>query len=287
MHEKLTRTTDFLKGSVRVLQERPRLLILPAAATVLALVELFGLYGVSVLLGTDENFRAMIRQRSVRSVIELGPRGTLLAAFALLCVHITATFLQATVAAAVLERGGDGRISSAVASSRQRWRDILSWSLLAATVIVVANAVRSLLGFPARFFSFLPKLLWAFTAFFGIPLIVAEDKDAWAALRGSAALFSRTWGEETAAGFTYLIVSILAAIVIAVCTAAAWLIGGAYAAVLVLIVLYVAWQSFLTTLIAIFQVALYRYAVEGKAPGAFERAPLSRAYGRPPTVVHS
>jgi hypothetical protein len=287
VREKFTRTANFMMGSVRVLRDRPRLLILPAAATVLSLAELFGLYGLAVLAGSDDNFRAMIRQRSVRTVIQLGPRGTLLAAFALLCIHITATFMQATVAAAVLQRGGDGRISSALAVSRRRWRDILSWSLLAATVIVVANLVRSALGFPARFLPFIPKLLWAFAAFFAIPIIVAEDKGSWAALHGSAALFSRTWGEETAAGFTYLVVSALAAIIIAGSTAAAWLLGGEYAAVLVLIVLYLSWQSLLTTLIAIFQVALYRYAVEGVPPRAFERTPLSQAYGRTGQPVHS
>jgi hypothetical protein len=57
--------------------------------------------------------------------------------------------------------------------------------------------------------------------------------------------------------------------------------------VLVLIVLYLSWQSLLTTLIAIFQVALYRYAVEGVPPGAFERTPLSQAYGRTRQPVHS
>jgi hypothetical protein len=113
-----------------------------------------------------------------------------------------------------------------------------------------------------------------------LPILVLERLSVGDAIKESAAMFKRTWGENVTAQLGFGLIGFLAAIpAIAVGVLAAGM-GGAVAvvgisvAVLTVIVIAVV----LAALNGIFQTALYRFARTGTSGGAFDDTLLSQTF---------
>jgi hypothetical protein len=276
----LARTAALMAGSMRAMRSDRRLLILPAAVFALVVAELAGFYGLSMLAGSADNFRAFVRKHSVAGAIEVGPKGAGLAIAALFAIRVTSVFLQAGVTAVVLEHRARARRETPGVVVRDHLRLLFEWCVVSATVLVLANKLKSATGIAGRFLSFVPRLLWAGAAFFAIPVIICEDAGPLAALKRSTSLFTSTWGEELAAGFSVIVLTIPAVAVIAGFAAIAWVAGGSTPAAVVVVVLYLGWTVLLTTILAAFQAALYAHAAGLPPVRGFESAPVAEAYRR-------
>jgi hypothetical protein len=276
----IERTAALMAGGARAMASDRRLLILPAAVFLLVLAELAGFYGLSLLAGSADNFRHFVRKHSFAGAIEVGPRGAGLALAALFALRVTLVFMQAGVTALLLHPRDSSGSESPTAVVREHAVLLLEWCLVAASVLLVANKLKSATGVLGRVFTFLPRLLWAGATFFAIPVIVCEDAGPFATIRRSTSLFTATWGEELAAGFSVVVLTVPALAVIAGFAGLTWLAGGYSAAVFVVVVLWIGWSVALTAILAAFQAALYAHAA-GRAPVyGFERAPIAEAYRR-------
>ena len=115
-------------------------------------------------------------------------------------------------------------------------------------------------------------LAWTLVTFLVIPIFVVEGLTVGDAVKRSAELFKRTWGENMAAQFAFapscflLSLPAILVIVLGAVTGSGVALG---VAILVGVVWIVAVSVTLAALNAIFQTALFHYAAGGKPLGPF------------------
>ena len=199
-------------------------------------------------------------------------------------VAIVSTFFAVALAAGAHERmnGRDPSIKSAVATAWSRKRTVVGWALLSATVGIVLRALEERLkGVGGALVGLLGNLAWSVASFFAIPIIAANDIGAIDALKLSTATFKQRW--SSAARVTLRLglyaVGLMVGLFVAIFAVAALASVSTVLAVVVGIVLFMAWLTALLLLSAVSsyaRVALYRYASGLPTPG-FAPAMLAAA----------
>ena len=123
-------------------------------------------------------------------------------------------------------------------------------------------------------------MAWSVITFMVIPILVVERKGPIDAIRESAAMLRKTWGQQLVGNFSFGVIFFILALIGVVPLIIAILspmlalkivmlsFVGIYLLILVLV------QS---ALAAIFQAALYLYAREGRAPAGFSETALAGA----------
>jgi Family of unknown function (DUF6159) len=156
---------------------------------------------------------------------------------------------------------------------------LLPWAVLSATVSLVLRAIEERSGIVGRIVGSLIGLAWALVTFLVLPVLVVEQCGPIEAVKRSAALFKRTWGENMIAnagiGLVALVATFVGVIPCLLLVAVGGPVGG------IGIALAVAWvigvQLVSATLTGIFQIALYRFATDGSVPG-FDNDKLREAF---------
>lgn len=181
----------------------------------------------------------------------------------------------------------DGRnptLGSSLRTAAQFASQILGWALVVTFVKLVLRWVRER-GVIGELVAGLADAIFTFATFITVPVLVSERLGPVAALKRSAVLLRKTWGENIVGRFglgavTFLMV--LAALVIVGGGVAAWVAAGAAVGVPVLLVGVAALVFALvlsTALNAVYQTALYRYATGAPVAG-FSQTDLVSAYRR-------
>lgn len=178
-------------------------------------------------------------------------------------------------------RGGNPSISSALGAAGQRAGRILPWAIVSATVSVVLRGLEQRSGLLGRLVIGIVGLAWTVVTFLVLPILVFEEVGVGDAVRRSAALLKSTWGENLIVNGGIGLISVLLmlpafglfSLGVVLGSAGSMVVLGAWAAVWIVAV--VCWSSAMS---AVFQLALYRYAVDGQAPGAFATVDLGHAF---------
>jgi hypothetical protein len=187
-------------------------------------------------------------------------------------------FFNAAMIAAASDRlsGGPGAIGNGLAVAWSRGWQLLAWALLSATVGVIVRAVESRMGL-AAIFARLLGAAWSIMTFFVVPVLVFEGVGPIDAMKRSGGLFRQRWGEQLVGNGSIGVVLFIA---FGLCTFVAFVLGtvalplGIIFAVLAFALL-VAVGSAVT---AIFNAALYRYAVSGGVSAPFRDEDFSGAF---------
>ena len=121
--------------------------------------------------------------------------------FYFVCSFIVIFFNAALVFCAMQAfAGGTPSLRAGLSTAAGRLPQILGWTLVAATVGVLLNALqntlRDRLGFLGALLGGLLEFSWAVTTFFVVPVLVVDGLGPIAALKRSAAILKRTWGES-------------------------------------------------------------------------------------------
>ena len=192
-------------------------------------------------------------------------------------------FFNAALVSAANERleGGDPTIGSAIRGAASRAGKIVPWALLSATVSIILRAIEERVGLIGRIIMAAVGVAWSVLTFLVLPIIVIEGSGARAALKKSGSLLRSTWGENLAAQVGMSLVGfllILPGVVVIFLGIGA---GGAITAVALLI--GVIWTivagALVAALSAIYQTALYHFAVAGSVPsGYFDQGALQMAF---------
>jgi hypothetical protein len=182
----------------------------------------------------------------------------------------------ALVGAALIRlRGGDPTAADGFRLATSRLGPIVGYAVIGATVGVVLQAIRDRSGFLGDLFAGLTEVAWGIATYLVVPVLVVENVGPIDAVKRSAALLKRTWGEQVIgnAGIGLAIGLVVFAAVVAgallIWVAAA--IGGVALAVGIgaIVVLAVAVLIAIgAALKGIYTAALYRYATDGTT-GAF------------------
>jgi hypothetical protein len=263
---------QLVKASWAVLSSDKELLWFPIISgitmLILCIVMLFPFVGAAIamsLADTTESTNQMI-----------GYAG--LFVFYLVSYTVSIYFNVALVSAAMIRLdGGDPTLGDGIRSANARIGKIVGYALISATVGLVLRFIRDSNNIIASIVSSFIGMAWNLASFFVIPILVAKDLGPIDAVKESASLLKRTWGEQITGNFSlgaifflvYFLIIVLGVILIgfAISIENTALI---VSAVGLTIFLFIAASIVSGALNGIFQAALYRYAETGTAPDNFD-----------------
>lgn len=200
----------------------------------------------------------------------------------LLAVTVITVFFNAAVVSGARERfsGGDPTISSAIKGAFSRLHVIVPWAILALTVGMIIRLIQSSDNIVARILGSLLNMAWGVLTFLVVPILVVEQTGPFQSLSRSGELLRHTWGENLIAQVGFGIIGFVAAIpgIIIIAIGAS---AGSVGAVIGVTIGF-AWIALVSvvvsTLTAIFQMALYIYATTGQVPMGFEQSGISDTF---------
>ncbi len=278
MFERLSRSWSLVKASAAVLAQDRKLLLFPLISSI-AMLTVLGSFALPVL-GWMFFSTATAARVGDASLYGLG------FLFYMSQYFVIFFFNAALVSAAMARLNGQSpsiRDSLAVAGSK--WASILGYAAMAATVGLVLRAIQERVGFVGRLITGLLGAGWTIATYLVVPVLVARDLGPVDAVKESAALVKRTWGENLAgqAGLG-LAFGVLQFVLILL--GAALVLGAAGTGSVSLIVLCVVLtlaallMTFLVhgALSGIYAAALYRFAAQNGDTQGFESGALRTAF---------
>ncbi len=193
-----------------------------------------------------------------------------------LVTYTVVIFCNVALVSSVMARfaGQPEHADTGWAAARARWKKILGWAAIAATVGVLLNVLSNRGDRITEILAMIGAAAWSLATFLIVPVLVVEDVGPVDALKRSTTLLKRTWGEQIAgnAGIG-LVTGLLMVVVIAIGGGLIWLaaltsnvfvIGIAVIPVLVAAAITMAVTSAMGT---VYSAATYRYAVNEPTVG--------------------
>ena len=276
MFDAFRRSWELAKASVAVLRSDKELLIFPFISF-LALVVVTISFAVPWMLagGLTE--------------VEAGRPGALsyVLAFLFYVVAFTVTFFfnTALVGAAMIRlAGGDPTLRDGFRVALSHLPQIIGYALIAATVGMILRLIAERAGFLGQIISAVIGFGWSLATFLVVPVLVMENVGPIEAIKRSASLLRRTWGEQLIGvggiglvfGLLIFLVIIVGAALIAALVQVSTVALIAAIVVLVLVVGAIALVGAAAS--GIYTASLYRYATKGDAGPNFRAETLSNAF---------
>ncbi len=273
---RIRRSWELTKASWDVLRADKELLVLPVISFLATAIAAVSFFVPVFLLGSTDTVDGS-------TGFEPGLVGYVIAFVGYVVLAYITIFFNAALVSAADERmrGGDPTLGSALRGAASRALVILPWAVLSATVSIILRAIEERAGFLGKLVVGLVGLAWSLVTFLVLPVLVIEGVGVGEAVKRSATMFKRTWGEQVVATAGIGIVSFLAVlaglpfVLLAV-------VSGVTTLVVAAVVVFVTWVLLVavvsSALSVVYQTALYRYAVEGTAPPAFGGGVLAHAF---------
>jgi hypothetical protein len=204
--------------------------------------------------------------------------------------YLVIVFFNTALVSCALMRftGGAPTVGDGLRTAWERMPQILGWALLSATVGMALRALEERLSFLGRFVVGLIGVAWSIAAYFVIPVLAVEKLGPFAALRRSATLLRKSWGQALVGGISLNLASLVLAIpgILLIGAGVFWLFsanpGSALALCFIPIVLGVIYliglSIIVSTLQQIFLAGVYLYAAEGRVADGFSEDALISAF---------
>jgi len=258
------------RRSGRVLRAHPNLLILPLLGGIAGIAFMATLFGGLFVGGLYE---------------EPGP----VLYGALFVAYVIETFIASFFAAALVAATRDafhGETPTVGRAMREAWTHkwpLLAWSVIAAIIGVIIQAIESQDNLVARIIAGLFAVAWSVMTYFIVPVIVFEDESVTGMFKESAKTFKDTWGESIGAMGAINIVTFLLVLVGVALGAGVFLAVPGTAGILAAIAIGFTGIIFGLligkSLTGIAKTALYVYATENTAPEFFDDMDFSKLGG--------
>lgn len=277
---KFARSWALAKASMAVLRSDKELLAFPLLSALCAILVaatfLLPLFGFDMLDRLD-------RSQGV-------PAGFYILGFAFYLVQYFVVFFFTTAlvgAAMVRLDGGDPTIGTGLRIAAGKWTTILGYAAIAATVGMILRGIEQRAGIVGKFVAGFIGVAWTLATFLTVPVLVAQDVGPVDAVKESATLLKRTWGEGLIGNGGIGLVGGLAAVAVMIVglaltgfLAKAGLAAAAVAVIVLSVLAVVGIGLVQSALGGIYSAALYRYAVNGDAPAGFDGVLLRNAFQR-------
>jgi hypothetical protein len=274
MFNRIKRSFDLVRASIRVLRQDSRLMLFPVIS------------GVALLLVLAAFALPLF---GLASIDGMGRGGAYSAAFLFYVIqYFVIIYFNVALVGAVMIRldGGSPTLGDGLRIANSRIGAILGYAVISATVGVILRAIQERVGFIGRLIVGLIGAGWALATFLVVPVIVASERGAIGSISDSTALLKRTWGENVAgqvglsAAFALLYFAIVAGAVPLVLLVA-WAGAGPALIVLFVAIIMLAFLGCMlmhATLTGIYSAVLYRYAAGGNDAPGFDHAVLASAF---------
>ena len=278
MFDRLSRSWGLVKASASVLQQDKELLVFP-------------MLSLGALLLVFLSFAAPVLGLGVLDGLHRGssiPAAFYVIAFLFyFCQYFVIFFFNAALIGAAMIRldGGNPTLGDGMRIASSRIAGIAGYALIAATVGMVLRAIQERVGFVGRIVVGLLGVGWSIATYLVVPVLVAREVGPIDAVKESAALLKKTWGENVigrvglAAAFGFIFLGVVAC--------GALLLAGAVVAHSIPLVIAVVVLTLLalgicalvqSALTGIYEAALYRYATTGEGTPGFDSQTLKLAF---------
>ena len=281
MFDRLVRSWHLVKASTNVLRADPELLLFPLISGLAALVVMasfalpvFGLNALGHLSGGTGNLLSA---------------SALLVGFAFyVCLYFVMFYFNVALVAAAMIRfsGGDPTLSDGLRVANTKLGSILGYAVIAATVGMILRAIQERVEFLGRLIVSMLGAGWTVATYLVVPVLVTRDIGPVDAIKESAIILKKTWGENIAGqagigavfGLLYLLVVLIGfsmVYVIVSSGAGAIAIGLGFLAWLVALVATALAHAALG---GIYAAALYCYATGRPGVNGFDLNALNQAF---------
>lgn len=268
------RSWDLVKACFGVLNDDKELLLFPVISGIATLI-------VLASFALPLFFSGFFQQGA-------GPIGFVIGFLFYLCQYTVIFFFNAALVGAAMIRlkGGNPTVSDGLSVAKENIGSIIGYAAIAATVGMLLKMKGKRDGFVANMIRSIAGMAWTLSTFLVVPVLVSEKIGPIDAIKKSANLLKKTWGENLigTAGiwigfgifsFLYIVISIV--IVVAASQASSSLAIGlailfAFGLILIGIVK--------SAISAIYTAALYRFATDGEAPKGFESQQMNLAFAK-------
>jgi Family of unknown function (DUF6159) len=278
MFEKFSRSWALVKASGSVLAGDKQLLVFPLVSSIatgiVSLAFILPALGLGVLDGLGGG----------------GPisAGTYLLGFLFyLTQYFVIFYFNAALIGAVMIRldGGSPTVGDGLRIANSKLGAIFGYAMIAATVGMILRAIQERVGFIGSIITGLIGVAWTLATSMVVPVLVSRDVGPIEAVKESAILLKKTWGENiignAGIGIVFWFLSVATVIVAAVMVFAA-IATKSVVAIVAVIVLAIAACILLglvqTALSGIYSAALYRYAESGESALGFNNNLLGTAF---------
>jgi Family of unknown function (DUF6159) len=256
---RLQNSLELAKQSWNVLRNDKHLTMLPLLSGLSALLVALVFFGPVALIADNG------AQGSAK------PLAWILGIVGYLVITYVVVFFNAALVYAADKRMRDEpvTIGEAIHAAGARAHVLLPWAVLSASVSLALRAIEERSPTIGRLIGSFIGLAWSLVTFLVLPILVIEQVGPIQAVKRSAELFKRTWGENMIASGGIGIVAMIATVVGLVPSLLLYALGGP--AIVLAIIIGITWvitvQLVAATLTGILQTALYRFATDGDAPG--------------------
>jgi hypothetical protein len=273
MFEKFSRSWALAKASADVLRADKELLIFPVISSIAALLVaatfLIPIIGLNLFEGG-----------------KTGPLGAIVGFIFYVCQYFVIFYFNVALVGAAMIRleGGDPTVADGLRIAKSKIGVILGYAAIAATVGMILRMIQERAGFVGQIVAGIIGIGWTLATFLVVPVLVAQDVGPVDALKESASLLKKTWGENIigtggiglAFGLIVFAVMVIGGIIaVAASAVSPYLAIGLGVITLLAVLLLGVIQA---ALAGIYSAALYRYAVDGQAPAGFEGGNLALAF---------
>jgi hypothetical protein len=286
MFGSIERSWNLAKESMGVIRKDPELMIFPIVSFVAGVV-------VAGVLGTVAFFTDSFGGNSTVSALGI----VLIFLFYFVTYFVTIYFQVALVASVKLRlSGGNPTLGYGIGEANKRLGAIASWAVIAAIVGLIlrllegaARRSRGGLGnIVAQIAIGLVGMAWSLATFFVIPVIAYEGVGGFEAIKRSAGVIKRRWGEavvgQAGIGLIMFLLALLVGGVFGIIGILLLTSGGTVGTVVGIAFISIAVLGVLSivvlaaTLQSVYTTALYEYATKGQAPNIFSQNALDSAF---------
>jgi len=269
MGERFSRSWLMIKHSMEILQQDRELLVFPLLSSIAAILIVISFIPLFVLDA------AMIEEQYQLNILALG------------LLYLTEYFVifffnSALVGAAMIRMdGGDPTVRDGLRIAWSKIGQIFGYTIIASTVGLLLRAIGERFGIIGRVIAGLFGMAWTATSFLAVPVLVSRDLGPIDAVRESASLLKRTWGENiitnAGIGFVFMLFYVLAFMVIGLLVSGVIATGNQplIVGIITLSVLGIIMLALIqAALQGIFSAVLYRFATDGQQTGGFSAEEL-------------
>jgi len=200
--------------------------------------------------------------------------------------YFTVVFFNTALACSTLGafRGEDVSVMAGLRMATKRIPTLVAWTLVASTVGVVFRLIEERADSVARFFSAILGALWSLAIVLVVPVLAAEDLGPVDALRRSATLFKKTWGEDVGGSLGGMMVVglLLLLVVLPLVILSFYLFGNnpplLIAGLAICAIIVLALCAVVSACEMVFKTILYSFATRGPLPGGLDADALADAF---------
>ena len=276
MFDRLSRSWELVKASAAVLRADKELVVFPIVSATLSIFVFLTFLVPMLLAGV---FDSTVTGRSGFSVVGY------LVGFLFYVVQYTVIFFcnTALVGAALIRlRGGDPTVADGFRIAWSRFRAILGYALIAATVGMILRAIAERVGFIGKLVVAAIGFTWNVATYLVVPVLVVENVGPVDAIKRSASYLRKTWGEQIIGNFglgtafgLLTLGTVLSGILLFIGAAMTGSVALMVTVGVLLIAALIAIALISSALSGVYAAAVYRYAAEGET-GTFFTADMVR-----------